>query len=1653
MPPTHVFRSHEERREYEMSFETAEDQHKWEEKFGIPVGPYEYHDAEGAGPSKSPKTRKKSDKGKQRVPVYDGGYDSDPSSVSSEPTDSSISDAPNPRMTGVPPPYSIHIPAQRAKSAHDMPVKGSRDAPKTFTDVQNIIRTLEGYEFRRWGRLKPELLRFFDAERVFQKYKPSDVEKYVAKKQSQPCLNLAQWRGYFLKFNTIAGGPLSKGNLSREDYNAYFLLGIPLALQQILENRILLVNRSRGDEDQYTVAEINEAAEWYFRRNKYETMMVRAADLGATRDEEYSGEESDNESSDEVDDSDLEAFRRKRQQAKKKKKQEKKKKPSSRSSGDREIQRYSGNEEEVAKLISKLGKMNLEDPEYAPIYYKNQQPYHLDEASTEESAHEWEEVTTSEEEEGPGKQYFRGVYLTSPRIAHATPRFVQPVERAETGVRKARRQVFDGVYPPQREKIKLNREVRDLQSSRPSKETEARTVDIDALPQPKVDDDPKEVVPEPPLQQPRKISEIRSSKDGGSHARPPTPNPAPTIPDIQPLNARRVRFTKDEDIEMLEPRSEERPPRKIGSKEAKSGAGDKENAPPRNSAQKSEELTPLKVTGRQSELTSTVDTQNIMKRILDTPVQMTMREIMVTSKELRTEFQDLIKVKNVRAVLLGDSKNHPLIAAVGWPRTDGILIKIDMKTGGSDVCAIIDTGSQLDVVSAQTAALKIQQAVDMSQVTSMKDANGGQGQLQGWIRDVEFTCGAAVTVTDLWVSQRAPFSLLLGRPWQRGNLVSIDEREEGTYLVFKDRETRQPRYELLAVPYDGPSLMPTVNVQQYQSFAYWDDEDSPIRHPVPSSEPYSAWYVGEKRRMIRAIPRPATLENIRSLMLNGTVRSKRAQVIKGWETHDRFGRSESTEATSVLVQAVSRISTVLGTVTRNDDVPDFVGRRERNKVLKDEWKNNSSSSKFSLDPLALSAFMSSVQSTIRPSNRRALLPHFQEIQYLSRSQFASPPLSAVALNASGPVATIVDAVTQQWQGLSNDQPLVANPTFVASPNAIYHGEVQLPSGQVLHRSTALNAFRVIRNGETGLPVTMSCHEFTFHLAAPDDPQQVWELEAPYPTDERLRHAMATMSPDVQEELSYPTRATKDAPPMMPLEQRVQLNKLSRDGAAPAEDVVAPPLTSVSPLVLGISIDTGMMRVAEDIGEIERPKTPSFGIEGRRAAQHELAQEIHCRAKEKLDAALFADRVTVSRVTGFSPYQLLHRTDPILPFDLAEATFMVNGFRVGLSTTELLTLRIRQLSKHPRDIKRASQTLRKARFRSKQQFERRFLKKLRRETAPNPMQSYRPDSEIFRRSQMIGYSSLSRSSDDLYETAQKNARQRIMNLHVPDDASVLPPPAVSTPNLVTDPSLGSPITAPSTFSLSTSEADEVAEEARQLQVHYVDPAIPTRTESPPAPFLTTLRQLQSNYPIEFHPEPTEFTYMSPPTTLTLEALKELRQREFVAWRKMDEDITSYLASVPRPFPFPPLPLFVWASKTENTFELHGKPHHKLQAGEEVECFGMWEGKWRLTSRVERRHEMKVISRDPPAEWVYVLCQNERMRRDAWLKIPAKHFFPSTLTIRLRKSLHTLGSLFARAAPTFPRKPQGRRQGMQPLPPLTRSIKRIVSDTALPAPYDL
>ncbi|KAJ7612798.1 hypothetical protein DFH06DRAFT_1344885 [Mycena polygramma] len=320
---------------------------------------------------------------------------------------------PSPPSTPEPP--RMQAPAQATfnaplRTSLDMPVRGSKEAPKTFKgkhttvqlfvehydhllnkcrvtmekekcefilsycsiDVQNVLRTMEGYRARDWARLRKEILRHFDAERALQKYKPADVKKFAMKMRTRSCYNLTQWRKYFVKYNAIAGGPLHRKHLSQEDYYAFFQIGIHRPLRQVLENRILQSDPYRGDEEQYTIKEWNRAAEWYFRRDKYETLMIGADELGEGLDDGDSGDEFDDDSSSSEDfDSDYEEFRRKKKLHAKKKKDEQRRKASGKKpTSEGEKQKYQGNEDEIAGMIRKLNAMRLDDPDYAPIYYK-----------------------------------------------------------------------------------------------------------------------------------------------------------------------------------------------------------------------------------------------------------------------------------------------------------------------------------------------------------------------------------------------------------------------------------------------------------------------------------------------------------------------------------------------------------------------------------------------------------------------------------------------------------------------------------------------------------------------------------------------------------------------------------------------------------------------------------------------------------------------------------------------------------------------------------------------------------------------------------------------------------------------------------------------------------------------------------------------------------------------------------------------------------------------------------------------------------------------------------------------------------------------------------------------------------------------------------
>jgi hypothetical protein len=181
-------------------------------------------------------------------------------------------------------------------------------------------------------------------------------------------------------------------------------------------------------------------------------------------------------------------------------------------------------------------------------------------------------------------------------------------------------------------------------------------------------------------------------------------------------------------------------------------------------------------------------------------------------------------------------------------------------------------------------------------------------------------------------------------------------------------------------------------------------------------------------------------------------------------------------------------------------------------------------------------------------------------------------MPVVTLNASGPVATIAEAVSRQWQKYAEHQPLDVDPTFSAAPQSEYYGHV-LPSSQTLHRSSAANVFRIFRNCETSVPFTMSCHEFTFHITTPDDPQSVWDFELCFPEANRLCQAMATLVSLAAPDTGFPVHTTKEPPPILTLHQRLALDQDTQFDRASAQDVMAEKRTTVLPEA--ISGDDGL----------------------------------------------------------------------------------------------------------------------------------------------------------------------------------------------------------------------------------------------------------------------------------------------------------------------------------------------------------------------------------------------------------------------------------------------------------------------------------------------
>ncbi|KAL0566549.1 hypothetical protein V5O48_015459 [Marasmius crinis-equi] len=233
-------------------------------------------------------------------------------------------------------------------------------------------------------------------------------------------------------------------------------------------------------------------------------------------------------------------------------------------------------------------------------------------------------------------------------------------------------------------------------------------------------------------------------------------------------------------------------------------------------------------TERKSELARRADKQSILERILSTPVQVSVGEVLGTSRELSSALHDMSKVR------LSQEKVTPqkisrvnTVVSPGTGRTmltrNAQLIEFFLEYNGRKVRAILDTGSQINVINSRVYEDVIRLPIDLREHMTMNDANGGVGHLEGALDDLGLWCGSIETRGFYFVGDPAlPFQILLGRPWINDNMVSIDERRNGTYLVFKDSETWEPNYEMMASvrPGKGPQYRLTNEQRSRQTRSF-----------------------------------------------------------------------------------------------------------------------------------------------------------------------------------------------------------------------------------------------------------------------------------------------------------------------------------------------------------------------------------------------------------------------------------------------------------------------------------------------------------------------------------------------------------------------------------------------------------------------------------------------------------------------------------------------------------------------------------------------------------------------------------------------------------------------------------------------------------------
>ena len=673
-------------------------------------------------------------------------------------------------------------------------------------EAKDCIKGLPGYEQRQWSDLVNEIKDIFDADRDEKKYKLKNLTRYSEKYREKKINTLAKWKEYVRGFTAIETYLKGKKNISQETINTTFWVGIPRHLRRRLEQQLKIDIPKHNMEEPFAKDKINAAATKILHRSRFDAAYETDSDeesLSESSDGSWDGDDSES-SSDEDDWFKSPKHKNKSVRFKRKPKILSKKHSQQKLDSETEDENHirptlspkmaratlreldkeedkASKQDEVEIIIQRLSNMSLNDPTYGLLYYR---ALKLD-----------ADVV---------KVLKAPVIRTDSQVMQSRPRTPDAFRRDElqcfgcgkTGHGMSSCSTIDKLV--QKEVIRKDNEGRLVMKDgskivRNRNESFLKAIERQLGPQANIvvfqesnsesDSDDLYV-----FNVERRLHSIKQKTNEANESQYPTPstskskgkgkapvnNPEPTRASprrLAPVDTQRpVHDTADDDaiIEDLTQASQ------ANKTPANPPAIDKKKAVPRKST-----------------VSSHVNPHDVMLKILNTPITLAVGEVVGASKEVSGLLQEVLKYK-------AQKSDTPIVSLVN-NTSRGTLIRLNIECDNRVISAIVDTGSELNIIRKDVWK-QIGIPMDIRKQCTIHDANGGEGILHGLVENVSLKCGGVQTLANVYVGDNIPFELLLGRPWQRDNRIGIEERSDGTYLIFKDMKDQDSQFEMLATP-------------------------------------------------------------------------------------------------------------------------------------------------------------------------------------------------------------------------------------------------------------------------------------------------------------------------------------------------------------------------------------------------------------------------------------------------------------------------------------------------------------------------------------------------------------------------------------------------------------------------------------------------------------------------------------------------------------------------------------------------------------------------------------------------------------------------------------------------------------------------------------